>query len=352
MLNSFKEYFMPIRVLAAAMLLASTASIALVPQAALAEGEVNIYSARHYDVDERMYSEFEKETGITVNLIEGKEDELIERMKAESENSPADVFITADAGRLWRADQAGLLSAVNSDVLNTRIPAHLRDPNGHWFGISTRARVIFYAKDTVENPPQTYADLADPKYKDKVCVRSGSNIYMLSLLASYIAHNGEEAARQWAQGLKDNLARDPKGGDTDQLRGIVSGECQIAVANTYYFARGLAETVPGLSEGIDKIGVVFPDQDGNGTHVNISGVGVAIHAPNRDNAIKFLEYLTSDRAQAFFANGNNEYPVVASVDASSVVEGLGEFRADELNLAELGKNQSKAQEIYNAVGFK
>ena len=340
------------RVLATTMLMATAAPVALISQSALAEGVVNIYSARHYDVDEKMYSTFEEQTGIKVNLIEGKEDELIERMKAEGENSPADVFVTADAGRLWRADQAELLSAVDSDVLNERIPAHLRDPEGHWFGISTRARVIFYAKETVENPPKTYAELADPKYKGMVCVRSGSNIYMLSLLASYIAHNGEEAAEQWAQGLKDNLARDPQGGDTDQLRGLVSGECQIAVANTYYFARGLAENVSGLSEGIDKIGVVFPDQDGNGTHVNVSGVGVAAHAPDRDNAIKFIEYLTSDGAQGFFANGNNEYPVVAGVSASSVVEGLGEFRSDELNLDALGENQTKAQEIYNKVGFK
>jgi len=343
---------MHFRVIATTMLMATVAPVALVPQSALADGVVNIYSARHYDVDEQMYSNFEEQTGIKVNLIEGKEDELIERMKAEGENSPADVFVTADAGRLWRADQAQLLSAVNSEVLNERIPTHLRHPDGHWFGISTRARVIFHAKETVENPPKTYAELADPKYKGMVCVRSGSNIYMLSLLASYIAHNGEEAAEKWAQGLKDNLAREPQGGDTDQLRGIVSGECQIAVANTYYFARGLSEDVSGLSDGIDKIGVVFPDQDGNGTHVNISGVGVAAHAPDRDNAIKFIEYLTSDDAQGFFANGNNEYPVVSGVSASSVVEGLGEFRSDDLNLAALGENQTKAQEIYNKVGFK
>ncbi|MCY0096080.1 Fe(3+) ABC transporter substrate-binding protein [Hoeflea ulvae] len=333
-------------------LLASVAMMAGVAAPAFADGDVNIYSSRHYDTDERLYSDFTEATGINVNLIEGKEDELIERMKAEGANSPADVFITADAGRLWRADQAGLLAAVESETLNSRVPDSLRHPEGHWFGISKRARVIFYDKDKVSEPPQTYAALADPKYKGLLCARSSSNIYMLSLLGAYIAHNGDEAAKEWAQGLKDNLARDPQGGDTDQLRGIVSGECGIAIANTYYFARGLAGDVDGLTRGIDKIGVVFPDQDGNGTHVNISGAGVAAHAPNRDNAIKLLEYFTSESAQSYFANGNNEYPVVEGVAASSVVEGLGSFKADTLNLNELGKNQARAQEIYNEVGYK
>jgi iron(III) transport system substrate-binding protein len=333
-------------------LLASVSAVAAVVVPAHAEGEVNIYSSRHYDTDERLYSDFTEATGITINLIEGKEDELIERMKAEGANSPADVFITADAGRLWRADQAGLLSPVDSKGLSERIPESLRHPDGHWFGISKRARVIFYNKDQVKEPPQTYAALADPKYKGLLCARSGSNIYMLSLLGAYIAHNGDEAAKVWAQGLKDNLARDPQGGDTDQLKGLVSGECGIAIANTYYFARGVAGQVDGLTEGIDKIGIVFPDQDGNGAHVNVSGAGVAVHAPHRENAVKLLEYFTSDQAQAYFANGNNEYPVVPSVAASSVVEGLGSFKADTLNLSKLGENQTRAQEIYNEVGFK
>ena len=333
-------------------LLASVAGFAALAVPAHADGEVNIYSSRHYDTDERLYSDFTEATGIKINLIEGKEDELIERMKAEGVNSPADVFITADAGRLWRAEQAGLFQAVDSETLDNRIPDSLRHPEGHWFGISKRARVIFYNKDKVSEPPQTYAALADPKYKGLVCARSSSNIYMLSLLGAYIAHNGEDAAKEWAQGLKDNLARDPQGGDTDQLKGLVSGECGIAIANTYYFARGVAGQVDGLTEGIDKIGIVFPDQDGNGAHVNISGAGVTAHAPNRDNAVKLLEYFTSDSAQSYFANGNNEYPVVEGVAASSVVEGLGSFKADTLNLNELGKNQARAQEIYNEVGYK
>ncbi|MBW3095956.1 Fe(3+) ABC transporter substrate-binding protein [Pseudohoeflea coraliihabitans] len=341
---------MNLRSAAVCTFLSAVSVLAVSP--AFADGEVNIYSARHYDVDEKLYANFEKKTGITVNLIEGKEDELIERMKAEGDNSPADIFITADAGRLWRAEQAGLFSPVQSEVLEARVPAHLRHPEGHWVGLSTRARVIFYDKAEVENPPQTYAALADSQYEGMVCVRSSSNIYMLSLLASYIAHHGEAEASEWVAGLKSNLAREPQGGDTDQLRGIVSGECQIAVANTYYFARGLAEDVSGLSNGIDKIGVVFPDQDGNGTHVNISGAGITAHAPNRDNAVTFLEYLTSDEAQSFFANGNNEYPVVEGVAASSFVESLGDFKADELNLNALGENQARAQEIYNEADFK
>lgn len=333
-------------------LFASVSAFAVVASPALAEGEVNIYSSRHYDTDERLYSDFTDATGIKVNLIEGKGDELIERMKVEGANSPADVFITADAGRLWRADDAGLLSPVNSDVLSERIADNLRHPGGHWFGLSKRARVVFYDKDKVSEPPQTYADLADPAYKGQICARSSSNIYMLSLLAAQIAHNGDEAAKSWAQGLKDNLAREPQGGDTDQLRGIVSGECAISVGNTYYFARGLASEVKGLSDGIDKIGIVFPDQDGKGAHVNISGAGVTAHAPNRDNAVKLLEYLTSDQAQAYFANGNNEYPVVEGVAASSVVEGLGSFKSDDLNLSKLGEFQTRAQEIYNEIGYK
>jgi len=333
-------------------LLASVAAFAVLAAPAHADGEVNIYSSRHYDTDARLYSDFTEATGIKVNLIEGKEEELIERMKAEGANSPADVFITADAGRLWRADQMGLLSPVESEVLEERIPESLRHPDGHWFGISKRARVIFYDKEKVSEPPQTYAALADPKYKGMVCTRTGSNIYMLSLLGAYVANNGDEAAKQWVQGLKDNLAREPQGGDTDQLKGIVSGECSIAVANTYYFARGVAGQVDGLTEGVDRIGIVFPDQGGNGTHVNISGAGIAVNSPNRDNAVKLLEYFTSDSAQSYFANGNNEYPVVENVAASSVVEGLGDFTADTLNLNELGKNQARAQEIYNEVGYK
>lgn len=333
-------------------LFASVSAFAVVASPALAEGEVNIYSSRHYDTDERLYSDFTDATGITVNRIEGKADELIERLKTEGANSPADVFITVDAGRIWRADEAGLLAPVQSETLTSRIPEALRHPDGHWFGVSTRARVIFYDKDKVSEPPQTYAALADPKYKGQVCARSSSNIYMLSLLASQIAHNGDEAAKAWAQGLKDNLAREPQGGDTDQLKAVASGECAIAISNTYYFVRAIKGGVDGLSDAVDRIGVVFPDQDGNGTHVNISGAALTANAPNKDNAVKFMEYLTSESAQSYFANGNNEYPVVEGIAADSAVEGLGSFKADALNLSKLGEFQTRAQEIYNEIGYK
>lgn len=333
-------------------LLAGIAAITVTASAAYADGEVNIYSSRHYDTDERLYSDFTEATGIKVNRIEGNINELIERAKAEGENSPADVFITTDAGRLFKLDQDDLLSETSSDVLDAAVPANLRHPDGKWFGISQRARVIFYDKERVSEPPQTYADLADPKYKGQVCARSSSNIYMLSLMASQIANNGEEAAKSWASGLLANFAREPQGGDTDQLRGIVSGECDIAVGNTYYFARALRKEVKGLSGSTDAIGWVFPDQDGNGTHVNISGAGVTKYAPNRENAVKFLEYLTSESAQNYFAAGNDEYPVLEGVALSASVVQLGTFKADDLNLDELGKNQARAQEIYNEIGYK
>ena len=328
------------------------ALIAIGAGSAWAQGEVNLYSSRHYDTDERLYADFEAATGITVNRIEGEADELIARMVAEGANSPADVFLSVDAGRMWRADQAGVLSPVDSDVLEARIPAALRHPEGHWFGLSTRARMIFFDKERVTQPPETYADLADPAYKGMVCIRSSSNIYNQSLMGAMIAHLGAEEAEDWAAGVVANMARDPQGGDTDQLRGIVSGECAIAVANSYYFARGLAGGVDGLSEGIQGIGWVFPDQDGNGTHVNVSAGAVAAHAPNRENAVAFLEYLVSDQAQEYLAAGNHEYPVVQGVERIGTLDQLGDFKADDLNLAVLGENQPQAQEIFNHVGWE
>ncbi|WP_421858430.1 Fe(3+) ABC transporter substrate-binding protein [Oricola sp.] len=342
---------MPLRTRIATAIL--SASVALTATAsAFADGVINLYSSRHYDTDERLYSDFEEKTGIKINRIEGKADELIERLKAEGANSPADVLLTVDAGRIWRAADAGLLGSVDSDLLEERVPAALQHPDNLWFGFSTRARLIFYSKDRVSEPPQTYADLADPKYKGQVCARSSSNIYMLSLLASRVAEDGADSAKAWAQGLKDNLGRDPQGGDTDQLRAIVSGECDIVLANSYYFARALRKDVKGLSGSTDGIGWVFPDQDGNGTHVNISAGGMLKNAPNRDNAVKFLEYLASDSAQEYLASGNDEYPVVEGIGLSASVTQLGTFKADDLNLSALGENQAAAQDIYNAVGYK
>ena len=319
-----------------------------------AAGELNLYSSRHYDTDERLYSEFEEKTGIKINRIEGKADELIERIKSEGRNSPADVLMTVDAGRLWRADQLGLFQPVASDVLDARIPTYLRHPAGHWYGFSQRARIIFYDKERV-SPEQltTYASLADPSLKGMVCTRSSGNIYMLSLMASTIEHIGADAAKTWAEGLYANRARDPQGGDTDQLRGIASGECAVAVANTYYFARAIRKDVRGLNENaIARIGWVFPDQNTTGAHVNISGAGVVASAPNKANAIKFLEYLASPEAQAYFSAGNDEYPAVPGVELSESVARLGLFRQDTINLAKLGENQPQAQMIYDQIGYE
>ena len=319
---------------------------------ASAEGVVNLYSSRHYDTDERLYSDFTAATGIEINRIEGNADELIARMEAEGVNSPADVLITVDAGRIWRAVDKGLLQPTTSEVLEERIPASVQHPDNLWFGFSERARMIFYAKDRVDTPPQTYADLADPAYQGKICIRSATNIYNLSLLGAIIAHEGEENAKAWAEGVKANLARDPQGGDTDQLRGIVSGECDIALVNSYYFARAIRTEVEGVSEGIDNIGWVFPDQGGNGTHINISAAGMAAHAPNAENAVKFLEYLSSEQAQAYFSAGNDEYPVVEGAELSPNVAGLGAFEEDDLNLSALGENQATAERIFNETGWE
>lgn len=331
--------------LAAAALVAGTC-------AATAEGEVNLYSSRHYDTDERLYTDFTDATGIKVNRIEGKADELIARMQAEGANSPADVLITVDTSRLKRAKDAGVLQSIDSDVLEARIPANLQDADNTWFGFSQRARIIFYDKNDVTEPPLDYVSLADPKYKGMVCHRSSTNVYSQTLLASIIENHGEDGARAWAQGMVDNFARDPQGGDTDQLRALVSGECDISIANTYYFARALRTDVTGVSESIDQIGWIFPAQEAEGAHMNLSGASVAAHAPNRANAIAFLEYLSSDQAQQYFSAGNDEFPAVEGVALSESVAKLGTFKADTVDLSAVAENLPLAQTIFNDVGWK
>ena len=330
----------------------AAALTALIATSAMAEGELNLYSSRHYDTDEQLYGDFEEATGITINRIEGKADELIARMQAEGANSPADILLTVDTSRLTRAKDAGVLQSIDSAVLEERIPANLQDVENEWFGFSQRGRIIFYSKENVSNPPATYADLAKPEYKGKVCIRSSNNTYNQTLLASIVTHEGSEAAKAWAQGIVDNMARDPQGGDTDQLRGIVSGECDIAVSNTYYFARAIRKNVKGVSDHIDAIGWVFPNQDSTGAHMNLSGAGVAAHAPNKDNAILFLEYLASDSAQQYFSAGNDEFPAVEGVALVDSVKSLGDFKADDVNLSEVAKNLPEAQKIFNEVGWK
>jgi iron(III) transport system substrate-binding protein len=330
-------------------LIASTA----VSTAVMAQDEVNLYSSRHYDTDERLYSDFTDATGITINRIEGNADELIARMQAEGANSPADVLLTVDTSRLERAKDAGLLQSVESDVLETRIPETLQDEDNQWFGFSQRARIIFYDENDVENPPLDYVSLADPQYEGMVCHRSSTNVYSQTLLASVIENHGEEAAKEWAQGVVNNFARDPQGGDTDQLRGLVSGECDISISNTYYFARAIRKDVDGLSEeDRANIGWVFPAQNAEGAHMNLSGGGVAANAPNRDNAVRFLEYLSSDQAQQYFSAGNDEYPAVPGVGLSPSVATLGMFRPDDVDLSEVANNVPAAQQIFNEVGWK
>jgi iron(III) transport system substrate-binding protein len=334
---------------------AAAITLVLLSSSAFAQDKVlNLYSSRHYDTDEALYSNFTKQTGVRINRIEASEDPLIERIRSEGPRSPADVLITVDAGRLWRAEELGFFQPVQSSVLESRVPANLRHPQGLWFGFSTRARVIYYDKTAIKAGEITrYEDLADPKWKGKVCARSGGHVYNLSLVSSMIDRSGEKAAESWARGVAANMARPPKGGDTDQIAGVASGECQLAIANTYYYARLARSAKPGEKAIADKVGLVYPNQGDRGTHINISGAGVLKNAPNRDNAIRFLEYLASDEAQRYFAEGNNEWPTVASVQvANPVLAPLGKFKQDTQSVASFGKNQPIAQRVLDRAGWK
>lgn len=315
--------------------------------------ELNLYSSRHYDTDERLYSDFTELTGITINRIEGNADELIARMEAEGENSPADVFLTVDTVRLARAASLGLLQPVESAVLEARIPAYLQDADNQWFAFSQRARILFYDKTDVENPPLTYQDLASPEYAGQICIRSSTNVYTQNITAALIAHLGADAVADWAEAVVGNFARAPQGGDTDQLRGIASGECDIAMSNTYYYARAFRRGDDQMTpEQLENIGWVFPNQNDIGAHMNISGGGVATHAPNRDNAIAFLEYLASDQAQEYFSAGNDEYPAVPGVALSPSVAHLGIFRPDTIDLSDIADNVDAAVEVLNGAGWE
>ena len=315
--------------------------------------ELNLYSSRHYDTDERLYSDFEEMTGITINRIEGNADELIARMEAEGENSPADVFLSVDTVRLSRAADLGLLQPVESDVLEARIPDYLQDADNEWFAFSQRSRILFYDRTDVETPPQTYQDLASDAYDGMICIRSSTNVYTQNITAALIAHLGQDAVQDWADAVVGNFARDPQGGDTDQLRGIASGECDIAMSNTYYYARATRKGDDQMSEeDLANIGWVFPNQNTIGAHMNISGGGVAAHAPNRENAVAFLEYLASDQAQEYFSAGNDEYPAVPGVALSPSVAQLGIFRPDTIELSEIAEKVDAAVEVLNNAGWE
>lgn len=325
----------------------------LIGSAVRAEEQVlNLYSARHYQTDEALYKEFTHRTGIVIKRIEGKEDELLERLRNEGGNSPADVFLTVDAARLAAAHELALFAPVRSPILEARIPAHLRTSD--WFAFSTRARVIVYAKDAVRpDEIRTYNDLAKPSLRGKICSRSGSHPYNLSLMAAIIAHHGEAAAENWAKGVVANFARPPKGGDTDQILAVASGECAVALANTYYLARLMRSNKPEDRKAMEKITVVWPDQAGYGTHINVSGGGVLKTAPHKEAAIKFLEYLASDQAQRHFADGNNEWPAVVGVKIDNpALSSLGQFKADKLPVGSLAMYRTKAQMIFDRVGYR
>ena len=321
------------------------------PASATSDEVVNVYSARHYDTDMALYEEFTRQTGIAVNLIEGGSDALIERIRNEGEFSPADMLITVDAGRLWRAGENDIFQTIKSDVLNQRVPQNLRDPEGLWFGLSKRVRVIAFNKAAgLPVAVNRYEDLANPALIGSVCMRSSSNIYNLSLMSSIIEAQGEKTAEAWARGVVGNFARTPQGNDTAQLRAVASGECGITVANTYYVGRLIGSKDPKNNAITDALTIVFPNQGDRGAHINISGAGVTRYAPNKENAIKFLEYLTSDFAQRLFAEGNNEYPIVGPT--SGPVASLGPFEEDSINAAVLGQRQAEAVRVFDRARWQ
>jgi len=316
-------------------------------------GEVNVYSHRHYEADQELFDRFTEQTGITVNVVTASADELITRLENEGNASPADVLITVDAGRLHRAKTRGLLQTVESEVLDTNVPASLRDRDGQWYGLTQRARVIFYHSDRVDPSTLTgYADLADPAMEGRVLIRSSENVYNQSLMASIIAHEGEDAARAWAEGVVRNMARDPSGGDTDQIKAVAAGAGDVAVGNTYYAVRLAESEDPEDQRVYEQIGVFFPNQDGRGTHVNVSGGGVTANAPNRANAVRLLEFLVGAEAQSVFASANGEYPVLEGVAWSPTLQAWGEFRRDTLDLTRLGELNDAAVRIFDQAGWR
>lgn len=334
-----------------AMAVASSPATAQVQQ-------LNLYSARHYQTDEALYRNFTQSTGIKINRIEAGDEPLLERLRSEGKNSPADVLLLVDAARLWRAQIDGLFQPVKSAILESKVPTNLRgkdDGKGsEWFGFSTRARVILYNKAALQRDQVLdYQDLAKPALKGKVCTRSSSHPYMLSLIGAMTEHLGEAGAQQWANGVVANFARNPRGGDTDQIRAVAAGECAVTVSNTYYLVRLMRSSKPEDREAMAKIGIVMPNQASFGTHMNVSGGGVLRHARNRDAAVKFLEYLLSDQAQAFLADGNNEWPIVKSaLSKNPELASLGDFKQDNLPIASIGRSQIKASQIADRAGWR
>jgi iron(III) transport system substrate-binding protein len=321
------------------------------------QATLNLYSARHYQTDEALYANFTQATGIRINRVEADDAGILARLKAEGSASPADVILLVDAARLWRGEQEGLFQPVKSAVLEQRIPAQLRGgqsaEGAQWFGLSTRARMVVYDKARIKpTDVDTYEKLAAPALKGQFCVRSGSHPYNLSLFGSMLEHLGAAGTETWLKGLVANMARAPKGGDTDQIRAVASGECGVALTNSYYFARLLRSGKPEDKAVVEKVGVVFPNQSSWGTHINVAGGAVARHAKNREAAVRFLEYLASDSAQAYFADGNNEFPVVAGLKPNAALVSLGSFKTETVPIAKVGANTANVQMMLDRVGFK
>lgn len=318
-----------------------------------AQDEVNIYSSRHYDTDMELYNSFTEETGIEINLIEGSSDELIERIRNEGINSPADVVITVDAGRLWRAKEAGILQPYSSEYLDSVIPEELRDLDGYWVGLSERVRGIIYNRENV-NPQDLmgYRELSNPKWEGRICVRSSNNIYNQSLTASMIESIGVEETEEWAAGLVRNFARSPQGGDTDQIKAVAAGICDVALANHYYLARLMQSDSEQDREVASKVNIYFPTSENGGTHVNISGAGIAANSPNIENANRFLEFLATEEAQVLFALGNNEFPVLEGLDFPQALELFGGYESDAVNVTTYGVNNPTAIRIMDRVGWR
>lgn len=314
---------------------------------------VNVYSSRHYDVDKALYKQFEEETGVKVNVVEGKGEELLERLNTEGENTEADLFITADAGNLHQAKENGHLQAVDSDVLESNVPEKYRDTEKEWFGLTKRARVIVYAKDRVKPEDlSTYEALTEEQWNGKVLVRPSENMYNISLLASFIEVNGVDQAKEWAKGMVNNMARDPQGNDRDQAKAVVAGEGDVAIMNTYYMGLMLNSEDAEEKKVAEALGVFFPNQDTTGTHVNISGIAMTKASKNSDNAKKLMEFMSDPSAQEQFASANYEYPVNESVEPNELLKSWGEFKEQDINLSVLGENQQEAIRIFNEAGWK
>ena len=338
--NLNKYYFL----LASLLILIATAPIS---------AQINLYTHRHYDSDKILFEKFTKETGIKINVIKGSADQLIQRMISEGKNSPADILLTVDAGRLHRAKEAGVLQSINSKTINKNVPSEMRDPDGFWYGLTVRARVIVYAKDRINsNELSTYEDLATAKWKGKIAIRSSGNIYNQSLMASLIEANGSRRALRWAIGIRKNMARAPRGNDRDQVRAVAAGLADIAVVNTYYLGILANSKEKKDRDVFNKVSVFFPNQNNRGTHINISGAGIAKYSKNKSDAIKFIEFLTSPEAQETFGKVNYEYPLFIENNKSDLLKSWGTFKADKQNLSILGKRNSEAVKLFDRADWK